>query len=86
MRISLNELKLKGLDYYWAHAENGELVMEPSCACGTPLEEDYYCPNCQRKCDCRFIACEDVEILQAVERLIRGNPSFRDYQAMVLNR
>lgn len=86
MPIRVDDLKSKRVDYYRAHRENGELVMEPTCACGNALEEDYYCHVCRRECDCTFIACEDVEILLTVEKLIRGNPNFRNFQAQILDR
>lgn len=86
MPVSLEDLKSQLLDYYWAHWENGELVMEPSCACGRALEEDYFCKDCSRECDCRFIACEDPEVLHAVEKLIHGNPNFKNYRASLLVR
>ena len=29
-------------DYYAASLDNGSLVMEPRCACGNILDEDYF--------------------------------------------
>lgn len=86
MPVNFGDLKSQLMDYYWAHWEDGELVMEPFCACGNALEEDYFCQACKRECDCSFIACEDPEVLDAVEKLVHGNPTFRNFRASLLVR
>lgn len=86
MPVSLEDLKCKLLDYYYAHWENGELIIEPFCACGNALDEDYFCKECSRECDCRFIACEDPQALNTVEKLVHGNPGFKNFRASLLLR
>ena len=84
MPVSLETLKAHEKDYLLAYWENGGLVMEPHCFCGAALEEDYFCGKCSRKCKCKFIACQDPQALTVVQKLLCGNPNFRDYEASLL--
>lgn len=86
MTVTLDMLKSHQQDYLIAKWENGQLVMEPTCYCGTPLDEDYFCQECQRKCDCNFIACCDPQAFAVVEKLLQGNPNFKNYQASLLDK
>lgn len=85
MAVTLDALKAAGKDYLLAQWENKELVMTPYCACGNELGEDYHCPKCQRQCDCKFIACSGPEALALVEKLLAGNPNFRNFQSSLLD-
>lgn len=86
MPVTLHTLKSLRQDYLLAKWEGAELVMEPSCACGNALEEDYFCHSCKRECDCTFIACNDPQALSVVEKLIQGNPSFKNFKASLLDK
>lgn len=77
-------LKSRGIDYLLAFMEDGQLVMEPRCSCGNILEEDYRCPECDRVCKCQFVACTGPEALAIVEKLIAGNPNFRNFEASLI--
>jgi hypothetical protein len=63
-------------DYYEASLENGSLVMQPFCACGNDLNENYFCEKCSRKCQCRQVICQDEETLALVRRYIRKSSQF----------
>ncbi|MEJ2658294.1 MAG: hypothetical protein P8012_14055 [Desulfobacterales bacterium] len=63
-------------DYYKATLENGSLVMEPRCACGNPLNDDYVCDKCNKKCHCRQIICDNETTLELVKKYIRKSPQF----------
>lgn len=84
MAVTRKDLEERRQDYLLAGWENGELVMVPFCACGSELEDDYFCGVCHRECDCTFIACSSPEALALVEKLIAGNPNFRNYRASLL--
>lgn len=86
MATTLSELQARRQDYMLAHWENNELVMEPSCSCGNVLEENYFCGKCNRECECTFIACSDPQALAVVEKLIAGNPNFKNYTAALLDK
>ena len=68
-------------DYYEASLANGSLVMQPFCACGNSLNEDYFCEKCSRKCQCRQVICQDEETLALVRRYIRESSQFSGLQA-----
>ncbi len=85
MAPSMDSLKTLHQDYLLARWENNELAMQPFCSCGSILGEDYFCSKCNRECDCTFIMCEDPQALSVVQKLIQGNPSFRNYKASLLN-
>ena len=70
-------------DYFLAGIEGEELVMEPHCACGKHLEEEYFCDECQRQCACSEIRCVDEETLEYVNRLLHNNASFRNFTAVL---
>lgn len=84
MAVTLDDLKSRGIDYLIASIEEGELVMEPYCACGTMLDENYRCPQCDRLCECKFVACSSPEAMAIVEKLIAGNPTFRHFDASLI--
>ena len=85
MPVTAEILKQHQQDYLIAKWENGELVMEPVCSCGSPLDEDYFCKKCQRKCNCNFIACSDPQAFSIVEKLLQGNPNFKNFEAALLD-
>lgn len=84
MPIELDTLKSRGIDYLLASIEEGQLVMEPFCSCGTMLDENYRCPECERTCECRFVACSGPQALAIVERLISGSPDFRNFEVALI--
>ncbi len=71
------------LGAYYAYLEDGQLVMEPYCSCGSPLDENYNCDKCKQHCHCTDILCEDQATLDLVEKYIRTSPKFRDFHAML---
>jgi hypothetical protein len=85
MGITLDELRNLERDYFLARWENEELVMEPHCCQGHALEDQYQCNECDRKCMCTFIVCQDSEALAKVESLLRGNPDFRKFEVASLD-
>jgi len=70
------------LGAYYACLEDGQLVMEPYCSCGNPLDETYLCDKCDKSCQCTDILCEDQATLNLVEKYIRTSPKFRNFKAM----
>ena len=68
-------------DYYTAILKNGSLQLEPYCACGNGLNEDYFCEKCHRKCQCTQIICPDPETLDLARRYIRKSPQFSGFKA-----
>lgn len=85
MSVTLATLKANQRDYFLARWEEDQLILEPHCFCGNSLDEDYFCGECQRECSCDFIVCEDAQTLSVVEKLINGNPGFRDAEASLLD-
>ena len=77
------EARAKELGAYYAHLEDGQLVMEPQCSCGNPLDESYFCDTCNKRCRCTDILCEDQTTLNLVEKYIRTSPRFRSFKAML---
>lgn len=74
-------------DYYLGRWEDeGGLVLEPYCHCGSVLEENFVCPSCGRPCSCSYVVCEDARAFEAVEKLINGSPQFRDFETSLLVR
>ena len=71
------------LGAFYAYLEDGELVMEPHCSCGNPLDEYYLCDKCKRQCRCTDILCEDQATLNLVEKYIRTSPRLRNFNAML---
>ena len=86
MSVTLEKLKAHGQDYLFAYMEDGQLVMEPFCNCGQALAEDLQCPVCRRDCDCNFVACSEIAVLSLVEKLIAGNPNFRNFNTALLEK
>jgi hypothetical protein len=70
-------------DFFSAHLVEGELIMEPHCACGEVLEEEYYCEKCKRQCRCLEIRCENEVTLRYVEGSIRSHPGFKNFRAVL---
>ncbi len=68
-------------DYYAASLENGSLVMTPYCACGNSLNDDYFCEQCNKKCQCHLIVCDDAATLDLVNRYIRKASQFSGFKA-----
>ncbi|MBT8405999.1 MAG: hypothetical protein KJP05_00960 [Deltaproteobacteria bacterium] len=71
------------LGAYYAYLEDGQLVMEPQCACGNPLDETYLCDKCEKRCRCTDILCEDQATLNIVEKFIHTSPKFSSFKAML---
>ncbi len=84
MAITLDDLKVRAIDYLLASIHEGQLTIEPFCSCGTALDENYYCEQCGKVCDCRFVACSGPQALGIVEKLVAGNPNFRNFKASLL--
>ncbi len=84
MAITLDDLKLRAIDYLLASTEGGQLVLEPFCSCGAALDEGYYCSACGKVCECKFVACAGMQALGIVEKLISGSPGFRGFEASLL--
>ena len=84
MATSRDELRNQKRDYFIARSENGELIMEPHCYCGSVLEAEYYCNECNHKCSCTFIACADPEAFSLAEKLIHGTDDFGKFEAAEL--
>ena len=72
-----------GIETYYAYLEDGELVLEPYCSCGTQLDETYFCDECKRHCHPTDILCEDEGTLKMVDQYIRTSPKFRKFKAML---
>lgn len=70
-----------GKDYYLATLEDGSLVMEPHCACGNHLLENYFCERCSKQVHIKDIICDDETTLKFVNGLIATNPKFRNFMA-----
>lgn len=70
-------------DFFRAHIEDGEMIIEPYCACGNPLAEEYFCEKCRRQCSCTEIRCNSREILDYVDHLIHNNASFRNFRSVL---
>jgi hypothetical protein len=68
-------------DYYTASLENGSLVMQPYCACGNSLNEDYFCEKCGKKCRCHLIVCDNTAALKLVKDYIRKSSQFSGFKA-----
>lgn len=86
MSVTQEMLRSREQDYFLARWVDGELSMEPTCACGNLLDEDFTCKECNRKCDCTFIACEDAQSLAVAEKLVAGNPRFRNFRTALLQK
>ncbi len=84
MAITLDDLKARGIDYLLASTEDGQLLLEPFCSCGSALDEYYHCAECGKVCECQFVACSGPQELDIVQKLIHGNPSFRNFEASLI--
>jgi hypothetical protein len=73
----------EALGAFYAHLEDGQLVMEPYCSCGNQLDESYNCEKCKKHCNCPDILCEDQATLNLVEKYMRTSPKFRHFNAML---
>jgi len=67
-------------DYYAASLENQSLVMQPYCACGNRLAEDYFCEKCGKKCHCYVIICDSPATFDLVQDFIRKSPQFSGFK------
>jgi hypothetical protein len=85
MPITRDELKAKEKDYFFARWENDELSMEPYCQCGSILDEQYFCEQCKRQCQCTFIVCDGHETLAVVRKFLHGNPKFKNFETAVID-
>ena len=72
-----------GLGTFYAHLEDGQLVMEPYCSCGNQLDENYNCDSCGKHSQCTDILCADQATLNLVEKYIRSSPKFRNFNALL---
>lgn len=72
-------------DFYEATLENGSLVMEPHCACGNALNDDYFCDKCNKKCHCRHIVCDNEVTLNLVEKYIRKSSQFSAFTVKLVD-
>lgn len=72
-------------DYFLASLEEGELVLEPYCACGEALAEQYYCEKCGRQCRCIEILCRDNRTLEYVTECVKSQPCFDKFSCALLN-
>ena len=79
----LKDAESAGFAAYYAYLEDGQLVMEPYCSCGNPLDENYHCDKCGKQCRCTDILCEDQATLNLVEKYIRTSPKLRNFNAML---
>ncbi len=84
MSITMDDLKKEQRDHFIVKWEDGQLVMEPHCFCGDELDEDFFCADCNRKCDCAFLACSDALSLSVAEKLIHGDPTFKNFKASLI--
>jgi len=75
------EKKKPPIDYYSARLENGFLEMTPHCACGNTLNEDYFCEQCGRKCQCHLIVCDNETTMATVNEYIRKSSQFSGFKA-----
>jgi hypothetical protein len=73
-------------DHYEATLEEGSLVMEPYCACGNPLNDDYFCDRCKRKCHCRQIVCDNETTLKLVKKYVKKSSQFSAFKVKLANR
>ena len=76
-------LKKQRQDYYEATLENNALVMKPYCACGNPLDEDYFCEKCNRRCRCYQVYCDTETTFGLVNRYIKKSSKFFGFKAML---
>jgi hypothetical protein len=86
MYVTRAELKSRQQDYFLAQWVNGALSMVPHCHCGEVLNEKYFCESCNREGDPTFLACEGNVAFSVAQRLIQGNPSFRDFGVAMLEK
>ena len=70
-------------DFYYAALEGGELVMEPHCACGNFLEEEYFCEKCDRQCVCNEIRCKNGATLEYVRGFLESNEKFKNFTVVL---
>jgi len=81
-RTTLRDLKR---DYFLARSGGSEeLLMEPYCWCGSALEQDYFCTECNHKCRVTMIACADARALSIAQALVRTNADFHKFEAATL--
>ncbi len=85
MILTRTDLKERRSDFFLARSGEGhELSMEPFCWCGSPLEQDYYCTECDHKCRITLIACADPGALALAQELLRTNVDFHNFEVVTL--
>ena len=73
-------------DHYEATLEKGSLVMEPHCACGNLLNDDYFCDQCKKKCHCRHIVCDNETTLELVKKYVRKSSQFSAFKVKLASK
>jgi hypothetical protein len=85
MGVTVSELKDRKRDYFLARSGGEELDMEPFCFCGKALEQDYFCPDCNHKCNLTLIVCDDAQALALAQKLA-SSPDFHKFEVEALER
>lgn len=81
-----NTSKKRQQDYYEATIEDNSLVMKPYCACGNPLDEDYFCEKCNHRCHCYQVYCDTEKTLELVNRYIKQSSRFSGFKAILITK
>ncbi len=85
MIVTRTELRDRKRDYFLARSGDGdELLMEPFCWCGSALEQDYYCTECDHKCYVTLIVCADPGALAIAQELLQTNVDFHNFEVATL--
>ncbi len=83
MGVTLSALKERKRDYFVARSQGEELEMEPFCWCGRPLDQDYFCTDCNHKCNITLIVCGDPGAL-SLARKLASSPDFHKFEVETL--
>jgi len=83
MGITVRELEDRKRDYFLARSSGEDLEMEPFCCCGKALEQDYFCTDCNHKCNLTLIVCEDAGAL-ALAKKLASSPDFHKFEVETL--
>jgi hypothetical protein len=83
MGITTSGLKDRKRDYFLARSQGEELEMEPFCWCGKALEQDYFCTDCNHKCNVTLIVCADAGALALAQKLA-SSPDFHKFEVETL--
>lgn len=84
MGITRSALKERKRDYFVASSQGEELEMEPFCWCGKALDQEYFCPDCNHKCNLTLIACADPGALALAQKLA-SSPDFHKFEVDALD-